>query len=83
MKDNLSLIAAAAGGFMLFVALSGVLRGTPLVSWQSNSSFYHSVIEPEQAYVIPTQAEALWQTTNVFNTNTFNTNTFNTDTFNK
>ena len=76
MKDNLSLIAAAAGGFMLFVALSGVLRGTPLVSWQSNSSFYRSSSDPEQAYAIPTQAETLWQTTNVFNINTFNTDTF-------
>ncbi|RCJ24706.1 hypothetical protein A6770_03345 [Nostoc minutum NIES-26] len=34
MKDNLSLIAAAAGGFMLSVALSGILRGTPVTIWQ-------------------------------------------------
>ncbi|MBH8574699.1 hypothetical protein I8752_17045 [Nostocaceae cyanobacterium CENA369] len=33
MKDNLSLIAAAAGGFMLSVALSGILRGTPVTIW--------------------------------------------------
>ena len=37
MKDNISLIAAAAGGFMLSVALAGILRGTPLTSWQSSS----------------------------------------------
>ncbi|KST62311.1 hypothetical protein BC008_37095 [Mastigocoleus testarum BC008] len=72
VKDNLSLIAAAAGGFMLFVALTGVLRGTPLVSWQSNSSFSRPASEPEQAYAIPTQVEELWQTSNIFNTNTFN-----------
>ncbi len=34
----MSLIAAAAGGFMLSVALSGILRGTPVVSWQGQSS---------------------------------------------
>ncbi|MBD2773432.1 hypothetical protein [Iningainema tapete] len=33
MKDNISLVAAAAGGFMLSVALSGILHGTPVVSW--------------------------------------------------
>ncbi|WP_026733282.1 hypothetical protein [Fischerella sp. PCC 9605] len=34
MKDNLSLVAAAAGGFMLSVALAGILRGAPVTSWQ-------------------------------------------------
>ena len=38
MKDNISLIAAAAGGFMLSVALAGILRGSPVVSWQGQSS---------------------------------------------
>jgi hypothetical protein len=38
VKDNLSLIAAAAGGFMLSVALAGILRGTPVTSWQGQSS---------------------------------------------
>jgi hypothetical protein len=43
VKDNISLIAAAAGGFMLSVALSGILRGEPVVSWQGNKSInsYH------------------------------------------
>ena len=36
MKDTISLIAAAAGGLMLSVALAGILRGTPLTSWQSS-----------------------------------------------
>lgn len=38
MKDNISLIAAVAGGFMLSVALSGILRGTPVTAWQQQSS---------------------------------------------
>lgn len=32
MKDNISLIAAAAGGFMLSMALTGILHGTPVTS---------------------------------------------------
>lgn len=66
MKDNLSLIAAAAGGFMLFVALTGIFRGAPIVSWQSHSSFYPAGTAREQAYAIPSQKEALWQG-NTFN----------------
>lgn len=42
MKDNISLVAAAAGGFMLSVALSGILRGTPVVSWQGSHCFASS-----------------------------------------
>jgi hypothetical protein len=38
VKDNISLIAAAAGGFMVSVALSGMLRGEPVVSWHGKSS---------------------------------------------
>ena len=44
MKDNLSLIAAAAGGFMLSVALAGILRGTPVTAWQEQSSFRSPVV---------------------------------------
>ncbi|NEU72927.1 hypothetical protein PI95_010220 [Hassallia byssoidea VB512170] len=40
MKDNLSLIVAAAGGFMLSVALTGILRGAPVTSLQAKSSFH-------------------------------------------
>ncbi|MEH1769763.1 hypothetical protein [Nostoc sp.] len=39
MKDNLTLIAAATGGFMLTIALAGILRGTPVTAWQEQSSF--------------------------------------------
>ncbi|MBR8836278.1 MAG: hypothetical protein DSM106950_20225 [Stigonema ocellatum SAG 48.90 = DSM 106950] len=48
MKDNMSLIAAAAGGFMLSVALSAVLRGTPVVSWQQQSSFRPATVSDLQ-----------------------------------
>ncbi|MDJ0733972.1 MAG: hypothetical protein QNJ47_07800 [Nostocaceae cyanobacterium] len=37
MKDNFSLIAAATGGFMLSVALTGILHGAPVTSLQSVS----------------------------------------------
>ena len=40
MKDNLSLIVAAAGGFMLSVDLTGILRGAPVTSFQAKSSFH-------------------------------------------
>ncbi|MBD2447594.1 hypothetical protein H6G76_10505 [Nostoc sp. FACHB-152] len=44
MKDNLTLIAAAAGGFMLSIALSGILRGTPVTALQGQSSInYYSM----------------------------------------
>jgi hypothetical protein len=32
VKDKFFLIGAAAGGFMLSVALTGILRGTPVIS---------------------------------------------------
>jgi hypothetical protein len=38
VKDNLTLIAAATGGFMLSVALAGILRGTPVTTWQEQSN---------------------------------------------
>jgi len=42
VKDNLSLIAAAAGGFMLSIALAGILRGTPVTALQGQSHVnYH------------------------------------------
>lgn len=44
MKDNISLIAAATGGFMLSIALSGLLRGTPMTAWQLPSSFHSAIV---------------------------------------
>ncbi|MGH1396033.1 MAG: hypothetical protein ACRAVC_18690 [Trichormus sp.] len=43
MKDNISLIAAAAGGFMLSVALAGILHGAPVNAWREQSSFSPSI----------------------------------------
>lgn len=59
MKDNLSLIAATAGGFILFLALSGILRGAPLVSSQSHSSFYPAGTAHKEGYAILNQEEVL------------------------
>ena len=39
VKDKISLIAAAAGGFMLFVALSGILQGVPVTALPAQHSF--------------------------------------------
>ncbi len=55
MKDNMSLIAAAAGGFMLSVALSGILRGTPVVSWQGQSGLRPTTVADLQ--LTPRQTE--------------------------
>lgn len=44
MKDNISLVAAAAGGFMLSIALTGILRGTPVTSWQTQANFHSSAM---------------------------------------
>jgi hypothetical protein len=38
VKDNISLIAAATGGFMLSLALCGLLRGTPMTAWNKLGS---------------------------------------------
>ncbi|MFM7363749.1 MAG: hypothetical protein ACKO11_04440 [Cuspidothrix sp.] len=34
MNDNIILIAAATGGFMISIALSGILKGAPIKDWQ-------------------------------------------------
>jgi len=34
VNDNITLIAAATGGFMISVALSGILKGAPITNWQ-------------------------------------------------
>ncbi len=39
MKDNISLIAATAGGFMLSIALTGILQGKPVTNIASEASF--------------------------------------------
>ncbi|MBK1989760.1 hypothetical protein A0J48_019850 [Sphaerospermopsis aphanizomenoides BCCUSP55] len=37
MKDNITLIAAATGGLMLSVALSGILKGSPVTTLQNST----------------------------------------------
>lgn len=43
MKDNISLIAAATGGLMLSVALSGILKGAPVTNLQHSSIGYNQI----------------------------------------
>jgi hypothetical protein len=41
VNDNITLIAAATGGFMISVALSGILKGAPITNLQQahNTSY--------------------------------------------
>jgi hypothetical protein len=39
VKDKFSLVAATAGGFMLSVALTGILQGRPVTNVASGASF--------------------------------------------
>ncbi|MGD1914050.1 MAG: hypothetical protein ACFB2X_25390 [Rivularia sp. (in: cyanobacteria)] len=39
VKDKISVIAAAAGGFMLFVAITGILQGAPVTARLGQHSF--------------------------------------------
>ena len=34
VNDNITLIAAATGGLVLSLALSGILKGSPITHWQ-------------------------------------------------
>ncbi|GCL41534.1 hypothetical protein NIES80_12290 [Dolichospermum planctonicum] len=34
VNDNITLIAAATGGLVLSLALSGILKGSPITDWQ-------------------------------------------------
>jgi hypothetical protein len=44
MKDNLSLIAAAVGGFMLSVAAAGIVKAAPVTSLTPSSSLNSSPV---------------------------------------
>ena len=55
MKDNISLIAAATGGFMLSVALSGLLRGTPMTAWQLPFSVRSAMVTSSQIVLKETE----------------------------
>jgi hypothetical protein len=52
VKDNLSLIAAAAGGFMLSVTLASILHGAPVSSWQGKSHGYSSQVAYTNSTVV-------------------------------
>lgn len=40
MRDRFSLIAATTGGFMLAVALSGIVHATPITAQQNSSATF-------------------------------------------
>ncbi|MFM5888279.1 MAG: hypothetical protein ACKOQS_08345 [Dolichospermum sp.] len=41
MNDNITLIAAATGGLVLSLALSGILKGSPITDWpQAHKTSY-------------------------------------------
>jgi hypothetical protein len=44
VNDNITLIAAATGGFMISVALSGILKGAPVTNWQQAHNSSYSII---------------------------------------
>ncbi len=44
MKDNLSLIAAAAGGFMLSIAAAGIVKAAPVTSLNASPSLGSSPV---------------------------------------
>lgn len=44
VKDKISLVAAAAGGFMLFVAIAGILQGAPVTARLAQHSFDSSKV---------------------------------------
>ena len=39
MRDNISLIAAAVGGFMLTIAVAGIVKAAPVNSLKAQPSF--------------------------------------------
>ena len=39
VKDKISLFAAAAGGFVLFVAITGILQGAPVTARLGQHNF--------------------------------------------
>lgn len=47
MNDKFTLIAAATGGLMLSVALSGILKGTPVTNIQNISMSANQITHVE------------------------------------
>jgi hypothetical protein len=44
VNDNITLIVAATGGFMLSVALSGILKAAPITNWQQAHNNSHPIV---------------------------------------
>jgi hypothetical protein len=61
VKDHISLIAAAAGGFMLSVALTGILRGTPVTSLSGQSSIHLTNVTDLHITTKKTESEELFR----------------------
>lgn len=62
MKDHISLIAAAAGGFMLSVALTGILRGTPVTSLSGQSGMHLTNVTDLHITAKKTENQELFRT---------------------
>ncbi|MEA5595373.1 hypothetical protein [Rivularia sp. UHCC 0363] len=67
VKDKISLIAAAAGGFMLFVAISGILQGVPVTVLRSQHSFDSTQVANfrlQEVYSDKSINDSFWSTDN-------------------
>ena len=53
MRDNISLIAAAVGGFMLSIAAAGIVKAAPVTSLTQPSFSSNSVTNVRLAPVHP------------------------------
>lgn len=56
MKDNISLIAAAAGGFMISIAVAGILRAAPVQSLQAQPSSISTPVTQLQLKTVSSEA---------------------------
>ena len=62
MKDNLTLIAAATGGFMLSVAISGIIHGTNITSSDLQARHHLSSTPVAEVSLTSTKAKKLGKT---------------------
>jgi hypothetical protein len=63
VKDKISLIAAAAGAFMLFVAISGILQGAPVTARLAQDSLHSTKmvdLQLQKVYPIEPINDTLW-----------------------
>jgi hypothetical protein len=52
VNDNITLIAAAIGGLMLSVAISGILKGAPVTNWQQAYNNLHPIVNVQMSVKI-------------------------------